>query len=99
MTSQGHAYARFQRALATGNLQLIEAAAADVPKVGLDDGLVILSLLADSGDPRFDRAAARRLGRLLMETPADLGDARFAVTLVEQLPNCRDALHRLARRR
>lgn len=99
MTSQGTAYARFQRALQTGNLNLVEAAAAELPRIGLDDALVILALLADTGDPRFDRAAARWIGRLLVETPAGLRDARYALALVEQLPLCRDALHGLARQR
>ncbi len=83
VTSQGSAYGRFQRALATGNLQVIEAAAAELPAVGLDDALAILAVLAQTGNPRFDRAAARWVGRLLTETPAALGDARFAVALVE----------------
>jgi hypothetical protein len=39
VTSEGHAYSRFQRALLTGNLNLIEAAAAELPRVGLDDAL------------------------------------------------------------
>ncbi len=99
MTSQGSAYSRFQRALQTGNLQLVEAAAADLPGVKLDDALVILSLLKDTRDERFDRAAARWIGRLLVETPADLSDARYALALVERLPRCRDALQELARRR
>lgn len=99
VTSQGHAYARFRRALQTGNLQLVEAAAADLPGIRLDDALAILSLLAERRDGRFDRAAARWIGRLLIETPADLRDARYALALVERLPRCRDALHELARRR
>jgi hypothetical protein len=99
MTSQGSPHARFQRALETRNLLIIEAAAVELPKIGLDDALVILSLLAEAADPRFDRAAARWLGRLLLETPAGLSDARFALALVERLPTCRNALHRLARRR
>ena len=37
MTSQGSAYARFRRALATGNLTIIRAAAADLPQIRLDD--------------------------------------------------------------
>lgn len=45
------------------------------------------------GDARFDRAAARWVGRLLTQTPAGLSDARFALALVERLPGCRDALH------
>ena len=99
MTSQGAAYSRFQRALTTGDMHAIEAAAAELPRVGLDDALAILIVLAQSGDPRFDRAAARWVGRLLTETPAGLSDARFALTLVERLPDCRDALYGLARRR
>ena len=99
VTSQGHAYARFQRALTTSNLALVEAAAAELPAVRLEDALAILVLLADAGDPRFERAAVRWVGRLLCETPADLSDARYALALVERLPACRDALHALARRR
>ena len=99
MTSQGSAYSRFQRALATGNIDIVEAAAAELPTIGLDDALAILVLLAQAGDPRFDRAAARWVGRLLTETPTGLGDARFALALVERLPGCRHALHGLARRR
>lgn len=99
VTSQGSAYSRFQRALATGNMPLIESSAAELPRVGVDDALAILIVLAQVGDPRFDRAAARWVGRLLTETPAGLSDARFALALVERLPDCRDALHRLTRRR
>ena len=56
MTSEGSAYSRLQRPLLTGNLVLVEAAAAELPRIGLDDALTILALLADAGDPRFDRA-------------------------------------------
>ena len=99
VTSHGSAYSRFQRALTTGNLQLIEAVAAEVPKVSLEDALAILmcsrvgETLGSSGPRRGG------WGRLLTETPADLSDARFALALVERLPSCRDALHGLARRR
>ena len=99
VTSQGSPTARFQRALSTGNLLIVEAAARELPTIGLDDALRILTLLADARDPRFDRAAARWLGRLLLETPIGLADARFALVMVERLPECRDALHKLARRR
>ena len=67
--------------------------------MSLEDALAILIVLAQRGDPRFERAAARWVGRLLTETPADLSDARFALALVERLPTCHDALHGLARRR
>ncbi len=99
VTSQGSPHARFQRALTTGNLAIVEAAARELPRVALDDALAILVMLANVGDPRFDRAAARWIGRLLTETPAGLREARYALALVERLPSCRDALHELARRR
>ena len=69
VTSQGSAYGRLQRALTTGNLQLIEAAAAELPKVSLEDALAILIVLAQRGDRRFERAAARWVGRLLTGEP------------------------------
>lgn len=99
MTSEGHPQARFQRALTTHNLVIVEAAARELPRIALDDALSVLALLAADKDPRFDRAAARWVGRLLIETPVGLGDVRFALAMVERLPACRDALHKLARQR
>jgi hypothetical protein len=65
----------------------------------LDDALEILILMAAEKDPRFDRAAARWVGRLLAETPLGLADARWALALVERLPAASESLRRLARRR
>jgi hypothetical protein len=45
------------------------AAMSRVQQVQLDDALAILLLLAAENDPRFDRTAARWVGRLLAETP------------------------------
>lgn len=39
MSSQGNAYARFRRALLTGNLTIIDAAARELPQVGTGDAL------------------------------------------------------------
>ncbi len=56
--------------------------------------------MAQEGDPRFERAAARWVGRLLTETPPmTLREARWVVAMVEQLPRCHESLHRLASRR
>jgi HEAT repeat protein len=96
---KGSPYARFRRALETGSLQVVLDAAAELPSLGLDDALEILILMAREDDPRFDRAAARWVGRLLAEHPLGLRDARYALALVERLPACREALHRLAQRR
>jgi hypothetical protein len=99
VTSDGHPYARFRRALLTRNLAIIQTAAAELPQLGLDDALEVLWLMAHKRDPRFERAAVRWAGRLLLETPTSLRDARFALVLVERLPDGKEALARLARHR
>ena len=78
---------------------MVLAAAAELQRVRLDDALEILILMARERDPRFDRAAARWVGRLLAENPVGLAEARFALALVERLPACAETLRRLARRR
>ena len=40
MSSQGSPYARFQRALRIGRLPLVRAAAAELPRIDLDDAFV-----------------------------------------------------------
>jgi hypothetical protein len=67
LTSDGSSYTRFKRALATGNLNLIRAAAADLPHVGLSDALEVCLLLRDQDGRRFERAAVRWLGRFALE--------------------------------
>jgi hypothetical protein len=96
---KGSPYARFQRALQTRKLSIVLAAASELEAIQLDDALEILILMAAENDPRFDRAAARWVGRLLSETPIGLADGRYAIALVERLPQCCETLWRLARRR
>jgi hypothetical protein len=74
-------------------------AAAELQWVNLSDSLEILSMMAEAGDGRFERAAARWVGRLLTETPPlTLKEARWVIAMVEQLPRCRESLDRFARR-
>jgi hypothetical protein len=96
---KGSPYERFQRSLQTRNLSVVLAAAAELHTVQLDDALEILILMAAEKDPRFDRAAARWVGRLLSETPIGLADGRYALALVERLPRGSETLRRLAGRR
>jgi hypothetical protein len=97
---KGSPYANFSRALQTRNLSVVLAAAAELHAVRLDDALEILVLMAHENDPRFERAAARWVGRLLTETPPmTLREARWAIAMVEQLPACRESLGRLSQRR
>jgi hypothetical protein len=59
MTSQGHAYARFQRALKTGNAHIALAAAADLRQVGLADALSLVLLIREDNPVLYDKAAVR----------------------------------------
>src|SRR6476659_8151057 len=68
MTSEGHPYARFRRALATGNARIAEAAARDVKHIGLRDALELCLLYRDD-PPRYERASARWISRLIAERP------------------------------
>lgn len=68
VTSQGHPYARFKRALATRRPTIATAAAHELENVGLDDALRLVLLYLEAEDPRFERAALRWHARLCAET-------------------------------
>lgn len=68
VTSQGSAYARFQRALKTGRASVAWNAALELEHIDLQDALVLVLLVVD--EPRFARASARWLGRLCLEVPS-----------------------------
>jgi hypothetical protein len=97
MTSQGSPHARFRRALLTGNLSLIDAAARDLGHVALDDALRVLLVMADRRDSRFDRAAARFAARVIAERRLGLAEARYVLALVEGLPRSPGAMGDLLR--
>lgn len=78
MGNTGSAYARFQRALATGNLHLIRAAAAELPRVDLADALAVCMAIRESEPQRFERAALRWLARYAVEKAASVADVRAA---------------------
>ena len=100
MSIKGSPYATFRRCLETRKLSIILPAAAELQWVNLADSLEILTLMAQDGDPRFDRAAVRWIGRVLTETPPmTLKELRWVVALVEQLPRCKESLSRIAQRR
>jgi hypothetical protein len=68
VTSQGHPYARFRRAVAGGNLLMAETAARDLQQLNLADALELCLLYR--GEPeRYERASARWIARLIAERP------------------------------
>jgi hypothetical protein len=103
VTSQGSPYARFQRALSTGNLRIIRAAAAEMPRVGLDDALTICLAIHAAEPQSFERAALRWLSRFCLErkdvTLADLRAAAAAFEAIATTPTeAADRLRRLVHR-
>jgi hypothetical protein len=86
VTSQGSAYMRFQRALATGNLLLIRAAAAELPQVSLGDALMVCVAIRDAEPERFQPAALRWIARYCVERPQlTLAEVRAAVEAFERM--------------
>jgi hypothetical protein len=88
VTSDGSPYPRFKRALATGNMNLIRAAAAELPHVGLRDALEICLLVRDEQGERFERAAVRWLGRFALEARDVTIDAiQTAAAALDAMPH------------
>ena len=86
MTSQGHAYAQFQRALKTGNAFLAMEAARELKHVPLEDALGLCLLLRGERS-RYQRAAAKWLARYYAEVEGvTLTDIRELAELLGALP-------------
>jgi hypothetical protein len=91
VTSQGSPYTRFERALRTRNPTLVRAAGAELPRVGLEDALRICLILAAEEPGRYEPAAVRWLGRLLLEERGvTLSDAHVAAAGLAALAKDRD---------
>ncbi|MTD43132.1 hypothetical protein GKE82_02120 [Conexibacter sp. W3-3-2] len=90
MTSNGSAYARFRRALQSGNLTLVRTAAAELPNVSLDDALHVCVLLRDREPERYERAAVRWIARFCVErrdvSIEDVDQASQAFALMREDP-------------
>ena len=85
LTSSGHAYAEFQRALKNGNLWVAEAGARELPKVSLEDALKLVHLYAEKEQwDKFERAAMKWLRRYLDERSPTLKNFAKVVRNLEQ---------------
>jgi len=94
VTSQGRPYARFQRAIVSGNADLAWIAALELQHVDLEDALALVLLVV--GGHRQSAAATRWLGRLCLETRGlTLARAQLAADALAGLPD-RAAAHALA---
>jgi hypothetical protein len=99
VTSDGSPYARFRRALDTGNELLVLNAARELPQIALEDALRICLVLRDGDPARYDRAAVRWLGRFALEArTATIADLRTAAAALAALPTATaDAMEQLQR--
>jgi hypothetical protein len=85
VTSDGHAGARFRRALAAGNLSAAEQAAFELPFIPLADARALVELYAERGEAKYERAALKYLLRYLTEADPSLADmAQVAALLAER---------------
>src|SRR5215208_4558910 len=84
MTSQGDPWSRFQRALTTGNLTLVRAAAAELPRIGVAEAAAMLLVIERADPETYPRAALRWLAMLCEERQSSidlLGVAQAAAAL------------------
>ena len=102
VTSQGSAYARFQRALKTGNMAIIRSAAGELPHVDLGDALAVCVTMRTAEPERFERAALRWLARFCVErrdvTLAEVRSAAWAFENITDEPAALETLQRLCSR-
>jgi hypothetical protein len=102
VTSQGSAYARFRRALKTGNMAIIRSAAGELPHVGLADALAVCVAIRRVEPDRFERAALRWLARFCVErrdvTLAEVQRAAWAFENITDEPAALETLQRLCAR-
>jgi hypothetical protein len=99
VTSDGNPYARFRRALDTGNEALVTAAALELPWIALDDALRICLVLRGGDPARYERAAVRWLGRFALEARnVTIDDLRQAANALDAMPDrAPEAMERLQR--
>ncbi len=95
--SDGSPYARFRRALETGNELLVLGTARELPQIALDDALRICLVLRDGDPARYERAAVRWLGRFALEArQVTIRDLRAAAGALDALPTrSAEAMERL----
>jgi hypothetical protein len=88
MGDAGSPYVRFRRSLATGNPNLVLAAARDLPQVALDDALPVCLVLRDGDPDRYERAAVRWLGRFALESRGvTIAELRLGADALDALPD------------
>ena len=86
MSVKGTSYANFRRALASRNLTIIRAAAAELPQVPLADALEVCVVMAERDPDLYPRAAARWLARYVLDRDVGLDEVESALDALLDLP-------------
>jgi hypothetical protein len=74
-------------ALQRGDLATALGEASEISNLNLGDALALVVLMAARRHATFDRAAARWVGRLVLEHRLTLDELRVAVAAVAELPH------------
>ena len=86
VTAQPSAQIRFRKAVDAGSLRLAELTAREMHHLTLEDALELVILYASEADAKFERAACRWLGRLMLERERlTLAQAQFAAVALKAL--------------
>lgn len=85
MTAQPHPSIRLRRAIDQGNVFLAEIAARDMGRLSLQDSLSLVVLYARCGDPKFERASARWLSRVIEERSLSTQQVALAANALLEL--------------
>jgi hypothetical protein len=93
VTSQGNPYSRFQRALVSGNITLVRAAAAELPRIGIGEAAAMLLVIEQAEPQTYERAARRWLAMVCedRQSAIDLLGVAQAAAALDALPSRRPA--------
>ena len=89
VTSEGSPDTRFQRALSSGNVLLVTAAAAELGRrLALPDALAVTLVYLDADPARYPRAATRLHARYCLEVRAvDPAESLLVLAALRALPS------------
>jgi hypothetical protein len=85
VTSDGHAYARFRRAIVARQAPQALAAASELRRMSLEDALELCVLLSVDDQRRYEAAARRWLERFARERRASLQQILMAGAALAEL--------------
>ena len=85
MTSQGHPYARLDRALAGGDPLIVRMAAHECDRLSVADALRVVLVHADREPERYPRLAAGWAALLVRRTSIGLAELEAAVAALVDL--------------